>query len=166
MTGLDCTETAKSMASLVKGLTVPASPDYYQASSLAYQVLMELLRLRHQAPVRYPSPYVQTALNYIHQNYTAPVKIKQLACLCHVSPAHLTRMFREQVGMSPLKYLHMKRMEFAQLLLSTTSMTGSEIASAIGMYDNSSFCRMFRSICGCTPEEYRRLSGTASRQFS
>lgn len=141
---------------------IQPSPDPYRISGLAYQILMELLRLSHTAPSPHPVPYIQEALDDIHQNFTRPLKIEALAERCHISPAHLTRLFRQQVGMTPLKYLHMKRMEYARLLLTTTSMTGSQIADAIGMYDNSSFCRTFRSICGCTPEEYRRQNAPQS----
>ena len=169
LTGLDGESLATSMAQLLRALTASPSenpgqktawPDPYRISGLAYQILMELLRLSHTAPSPHPVPYIQEALEDIHQNFTKPLKIEALAERCHISPAHLTRLFRQQVGMTPLRYLHMKRMEYARLLLATTSMTGSQIADAIGMYDNSSFCRMFRSICGCTPEEYRRQNAS------
>ena len=47
-------------------------------------------------------------------------------------------------------------LEQAVRLLSTTSLTAGEIASACGFYDQSSFTRQFRSVLGLTPGAYRR----------
>ena len=41
-------------------------------------------------------------------------------------------------------------------LLSATSLTAGEIASACGFYDQSSFTRQFRAVLGLTPGAYRR----------
>ena len=48
------------------------------------------------------------------------------------------------------------RDEHAVRLLSSTSLTAGEIASACGFYDQSSFTRQFRSVLGLTPGAYRR----------
>jgi two-component system response regulator YesN len=47
------------------------------------------------------------------------------------------------------------RLEHAVRLLSTTTLTAGEIASACGFYDQSSFTRQFRAVLGLTPGAYR-----------
>lgn len=155
LANLAAEQLAESLATLLTLLTSESLPDPYQISVQTYAVLVELLRIADTSPTPDPVPYVSEALTYIHTHFTQPFQISELASTLHISPAHLSRLFRKQVGMSPLKYLHMKRIEYACLLLRTTSMSVNEIASATGIYDSPCFCRMFRTICGCTPVEYR-----------
>lgn len=155
LANLDGEKLAEALADLLSLLISDPSPDSYQVSVQTYATLVELLRIADTTPVPTPIPYVSEALTYIHAHFTQPFQISELADTLHISPAYLTRLFRKQVGMTPLKYLHMKRMEYARLLLRTTTMTVNEIAAASGIYDSPCFCRMFRNICGCTAAEYR-----------
>ena len=64
------------------------------------------------------------------------------------------------MGMSPLEYLTLLRVEHAKELLSSTSLTIRDISAKVGYYDSGSFIRRFKQVTGETPLQYRRSHGT------
>lgn len=102
-------------------------------------------------------------MNYIHCHIDADVDVKALADVACLSSPYLIRLFKREVGLSPMQYVNRKKAERAQLLLCTTDSPVKEIAFATGFSDQSYFIRLFRKICGVTPQEYR-LRMRASRQ--
>ena len=51
--------------------------------------------------------------------------------------------------------IFIRRVSRAAVLLRTTTDSVSAIASAVGFEDPSYFCRVFRTVTGMTPREYR-----------
>jgi AraC-like DNA-binding protein len=62
-------------------------------------------------------------------------------------------VFREQVGVSPHRYICRLRVERAQALL-RAGMSPAEAASEAGFYDQSHLSRHFKNLCGMTPGQY------------
>ncbi len=154
-TDMDSICVLQSMTTLLHALTSTTQPDPHLVSAQVYTALMELLRLAETAPTQ-RNPYVDAALAYIHKHCTEPIRISELADSLHISCAYLIKLFRENVGVAPLKYLHLKRIEYACLLLRTTQMSIEEISNEVGMYDCSSFCHLFKNIRFMTPAKYRQ----------
>jgi AraC-like DNA-binding protein len=73
----------------------------------------------------------------------------------NLSLSHLHHLFKDEIGMSPAKYLKHLRMQRALYLLETTFLTVKEIMLRIGMQDESHFIRDFRKAYGMTPIRYR-----------
>lgn len=82
--------------------------------------------------------------------------ISELAEQSHYSLTQLRRLFHTHTGMSPHLFLQRYRMDRARHLLTMTDQTISVIANQLG-YDNfSHFSRIFKSIYGVLPSEFRR----------
>lgn len=79
-------------------------------------------------------------------------EIKQL----NVSRNHLTRLFRQQFGLTPTGYLNRLRIARAADLLSQGTMTSLDIAVSCGFESLPSFYACFKRHYGLTPSEYRR----------
>ena len=110
------------------------------------------------------SPHViSPALDDIRWHYNQDFDQQRLADLCHLSPSHFRRLFKEQVGVSPLIFLHQTRILNSCTLLRSSELFISEVASAVGYDSISSFNRHFQEIMGVTPSEWRRTSGNAGR---
>ena len=73
-------------------------------------------------------------------------------------PVHFARVFKEQTGLNPTRWLEERRMEAARQYLSGTSKNVSEIAAAVGYADPFYFSRVFRKYYGHAPRHYRQLS--------
>ena len=73
-----------------------------------------------------------------------------------LSPAALGRLFRAEVGQSPIAYLISLRLGFAGDLLRTTDQSVGAIAAQVGYADAFLFSRQFRRKYGCSPVAWRR----------
>ena len=75
-----------------------------------------------------------------------------IAC---VNKCYFIRLFKRELGQSPLRYINQKKTEKAQLLLLTADMPVKEVAYELGFFDLSYFIRLFKKKVGMTPQEYR-----------
>lgn len=67
---------------------------------------------------------------------------------------HLARLFKKQVGMSPLGYLHHRKIEEAKELLEEKGAEISQIAFRLGFNDPGYFARLFRKNTGLSPSAW------------
>jgi len=95
------------------------------------------------------------ALDAVRADIAHPWRIGEIAEIAGLSTTQLERLSRRTLGMSPRGVLQRLRLEHAVRLLSSTSLTAGEVASACGFYDQSSFTRQFRAVLGLTPGAYR-----------
>ena len=95
-------------------------------------------------------------LAHIHAHIDNNIDIEELASVACVTKPYLIRLFKAELGDSPIQYINRKKMERAQLLLYTTDKTVKEVAYALGFADYSYFIRLFRKLTGTTPQEYRK----------
>ena len=109
---------------------------------------------------------IRPVLRYLDANYSADVNMDALAELCHLSPAHFRRSFLETMGTSPLRYLNQLRIRKACLMLSLSSESILNIASAVGIPSVSSFNRNFQKETGLSPREYRKRQGGGRKKES
>lgn len=80
--------------------------------------------------------------------------IDAIAREMNISREHLQREYRNQMGVSPAKYLRDRRFEKLCSLLST-SLTENEIAKEMNFPSVSGMAIFFKSITGITPRQYR-----------
>lgn len=95
-------------------------------------------------------------LTHIHANINRDLDISELADVACVTEPHLIRLFKAELGATPLQYINKKKIERAQLLLYTTDDTVKEVAYSLGFADHGYFIRLFKKLSGITPQEYRK----------
>ncbi|WEA00633.1 helix-turn-helix domain-containing protein [Mucilaginibacter sp. SJ] len=101
---------------------------------------------------------ISDAINYIQTNLQLTITVADLANRASYNPDYFSRLFHENTGERPLTYLQSKRIERAQLLLTTTSMTFYEIAVETGFENLAYFSRVFKKRAGQTPSAYKKGS--------
>lgn len=92
---------------------------------------------------------------YIHEHYREPLNIAELAQKYHFNHSYLTRMFKKEKGLSPLRLINELRIHDAKSLLMDSPMSVREISEALGFSDQHYFSRIFKDFTGKTPKEYR-----------
>jgi len=102
------------------------------------------------------SRYLQKAIEYIHTNYSYPIKIADVAHYIGIDRTYLYRLFMEEEHISPKQYLLRLRMCTAAELLRTTDYRLTEIAYFCGFNDSAAFCHQFKDYFGQTPSQFRR----------
>lgn len=95
--------------------------------------------------------------SYLDENYTKKITLDQLSKRYFINKYYLTRIFKEQYGITINNYILEKRITHAKQLLRFTDRSVEEIGEACGMGALYYFSRMFKKIEGVSPSEYRKL---------
>jgi AraC-like DNA-binding protein/quercetin dioxygenase-like cupin family protein len=141
-----------------------------RGSAIAVEGLLEALgvALLREAPEparslqgRPVHPRVRAALQRIDDDLTAPLTVELLAREARMTRFGFTRLFREQIGVPPYRYLIGRRLERAATLLRDGRAAVAEAACAVGFNDLGRFGVMFRRRFGCTPSAFAKRSRIA-----
>lgn len=81
--------------------------------------------------------------------------IEKLAAFCHMSPRNLTRVFKQEVGVTPGRFIRRVRLQEARRLLENTDLAVADIAARVGAGDASTLRRWFIRHLGVSPGKYR-----------
>ncbi len=93
-------------------------------------------------------------------------RVPALAAAAAMSVRHFTRVFTDEVGETPARFVERVRIEAARHELETTSDTLEVVASRAGFGSAETLRRTFQRRMGVTPDSYRRrfrVSGTERR---
>jgi len=108
--------------------------------------------------IRYKDMRINKCIKYIHEHINENISISRLADIACTTEDHLTRIFKKETNNTPIKYMNLKRMETAQLLLLTTNKSVSDIASNLSFNNIPYFNRLFKEHTNMTPGEYRSIN--------
>jgi AraC-like DNA-binding protein len=134
----------------------PGSSALEREGHLAEALL--LLVERNGVPTRRPgreARAVRRSREYLQEHAGEQVTLEELARYAGLSPSHLSRVFRDAMGMPPHAYQTQVRVRRAQSLLRSGRPIG-EVAAAAGFYDQAHLTRHFKRIVGLTPGRYPR----------
>lgn len=99
---------------------------------------------------------VARALEFMETHWSQPIQVSEIAGAAHVSPSHLSALFQQHVGRSPIQCLQGLRMRAAQRLLLDPYQNVGSVAAACGYDDPGYFVRLFRKIHGESPGRWRK----------
>lgn len=99
---------------------------------------------------------VQEIKDYLDTHYTEKITLDDLAERFYINKFYLTRVFKEQFGLSVTSYLVQLRITQAKRLLRFSDASMEAVAQECGLHDANYFSRLFKKIEGITPGEYRR----------
>ena len=102
------------------------------------------------------SNQIQACRDYIELHTGEPLTLAVLAKRVGYSEYHLSRKFKEEMGVSITAYIKIARVERARILLTTTTDSISQIAAQLHFCSGSHFSDSFRQIVGITPQQYRQ----------
>lgn len=97
---------------------------------------------------------VRQVRDYLHAHWMAPVTLGELGEFVGLHPHYLARVFRQEVGLPPYRYLTQLRVQEAARRLAQ----GEDIATvalATGFSDQPHLTRHFKRLIGVTPGQYQ-----------
>lgn len=100
-------------------------------------------------------PEIDAILTYIHHHLYEPLELSRLAAYAGYSPYHFTRLFKAQMGLSPLYYVSSLRLQRAKELLLNTNLNIRDIGLEIGQQSLGTFTTRFTERVGVTPASFR-----------
>ena len=122
-------------------------------------LLADLLLAFVRAAVREETPRtavtVRSITAYIREHYMEPLDNARIAAVFRYHPNYINRLMVEHTGLSLHAYLNRYRMDRAMSLLSSTTLTVSEVAARVGFSELSHFSKTFRRFTGYAPAAFR-----------
>lgn len=96
------------------------------------------------------------AKTFIDEHYKENIKLKDIACAVDANVYNLAKIFKAEIGISPMRYVVLRRIGEAQNLLINTDMTITKIALNVGYNNSNYFQNVFKNFMQMTPKEYRK----------
>jgi transcriptional regulator GlxA family with amidase domain len=93
---------------------------------------------------------------HINDSLGADLNIEKLAARAHMSPRHFARCFRQEVGVTPARYVLTLRLESARRLLEETGRPIEHVAEHCGFGTSETMRRQFLRELHVNPREYRQ----------
>jgi transcriptional regulator GlxA family with amidase domain len=104
-----------------------------------------------------PNGRLAIAVKIMERNISKPVSMTKIAEIVGVSRRQLERWFENDINVSPAKYYVGLRLEVADHLIKSTSLSISEVLERAGFSDNSYFSSTYKTRFGMTPLERRKF---------
>lgn len=101
------------------------------------------------------SLHIRKCIDYIYENLGEDLSVKALAATVDLSPAYLSRLFRQEVGMPLKRYVKEAKVDTAKNLLRYSNLSYLVISTSLGFSTQSAFIVVFKEVTGITPKAYR-----------
>ena len=113
----------------------------------------------HGAPRKKTDTYVDRAIAYIEENWSDPqLSVGDISAHIGISSQYLSSIFGTSTGKSLVTYINEYRVEKAIAMLTGTDMQVKDIGEQCGFNTMQSFFRVFKTITGKPPGQYRKDS--------
>ncbi len=132
---------------LVSG-TIQSFEDEFQT---VYSELSEILDNEMKV-----SPVIKTVINLLENEFmNKKLSLNMVAKDLHISPQYLSRMFKNEIGMSFSEYLIQTRISNAIQLMLSTNASIFEISDSVGYRSQHYFSTAFKKVTNSCPKAYR-----------
>jgi AraC-like DNA-binding protein/mannose-6-phosphate isomerase-like protein (cupin superfamily) len=166
----DCT-TILPLLDLLAHEAANAAPGFRViVRGLAAKLILDTLRVNSEhSPIR---PQLSTGLRptsntsaqritqYLIDNFSQPITIRDVAAQVHLSERHTSRLFHAVMGISIMDHLLLIRINAASQLLISNALPIRRIGELCGFPDVQHFTTVFRRQTGLTPGAFRKRGGT------
>ena len=105
------------------------------------------------------STIVDEAVRYINEHLSSDITLGELADLSGVSPQYFGRVFRQRLGMRPMKYVARLKVSKAKTMLLESDIPVAQLSQRLGYTSPTYFGVVFRKYEGISPSEFRRNRG-------
>jgi AraC family transcriptional regulator len=99
---------------------------------------------------------MRRAAELLREHLDGSIHLARVARECGMSGSHFARSFKASFGVSPHRWLVLRRIDRSKELLSHTGAALVEVALQSGFPDQAAFNRTFRQVVGESPGRWRR----------
>jgi AraC-like DNA-binding protein len=125
--------------------------------SKLFEFMLVLLRGMPKMKHKPPSTKSKHICDYILKNFDNPdLDLEEAASALNLSKFYFAHLFKNNMGYSFHSYLTATRVNFAKQYLRETKMSVIDVAFRAGFNSLQTFNRVFKTLTGFTPMNYRR----------
>jgi len=126
-----------------------------ELAGFVYRAIRQIIEALN--PQKTPKRKVQQALDYIEANYrSSGLSLAGVGQALFVSSTYLSTLFKQELGVNFLDYVHQYRIEKAKALLQSGDMKIQTVAREVGYFDEAHFTKTFKKWTGMLPSQYKK----------
>ncbi len=103
----------------------------------------------------FSNPQVKNAVIFIENNYRDDISLESIVKSASINHSTLTKLFKSELGMTPMEYLWHHRLMVAKKFLEFTNLPIKEISLRCGFKTTQHFTRRFTKAFGAAPGAFR-----------
>jgi two-component system response regulator YesN len=108
-------------------------------------------------------PEIWSACQYVSLHLDKKISLDEVAEHLFLNPSYFSRLFKKEMGETYIEYVSRMKVARAKELLDQTNLTVGKICEMLGYDNHSYFVKMFKTVAGVTPMEYRGASASRDR---
>lgn len=120
------------------------------------KIFLECTNAINNSKIQENHPSIKKVCDYVDSHLNEDISLEQMADYINVSSFYLSKLFKEEKGVTFITFISDKRLEKARQLLEETDFSIKEITAEVGYNDQNYFSRIFKSKYGLSPKEYRK----------
>jgi AraC family transcriptional regulator of arabinose operon len=131
------------------------------AAAYLYEIIStfsRILSISNENKTLIHNDIFQSVIQLMHSKYSENLPISYYANKCNLSLYRFIHKFKQHTGMSPLEYITNIRINTAKDLLSSSSLSISEVSSIVGYENPLYFSRIFKKVLGSSPSSFKDKS--------
>lgn len=129
--------------------------DLWKLKKSFENIVIELLVIVRRFNAEKVAGVIEKAQTYISENFASDITLEKVASYVNISPTYLSRLFKRQNGINFVEYITKVRINKAKDLLKNSDFPVKQISYETGFNDPNYFFKVFKSVVGVTPGEYR-----------
>ncbi|MDR0539235.1 MAG: AraC family transcriptional regulator [Spirochaetaceae bacterium] len=151
----------KQMYDLLRGVAQECSakqPGWQMAvRSKIYELMLNILRESPRAGHKRPSSKAKQIRAFVCKNFDDPeLTLEESAAAFKLNKFYFIRFFKKHTGYPFHAYLTKTRVDFAKRYLIESTMPITDVAFRAGFNSLQTFNRVFKTLTGSTPRDFRR----------
>lgn len=103
------------------------------------------------------NPQLLQVIQLIRDNISSKIDLKLIGKQIGLSTSSLYRLFKSELGISPIEFIILEKIKIAKRFLSDKDMYIKNVSYEVGFEDCNYFIRVFKHYEGITPKQYQQL---------
>lgn len=153
-TGVFPTSILRRIPSILKKFQDPSEQAKINVCMDIQNLLLEIYNER--LAEKMDDNVISKILCEIENNIEKWYQVRELAEMADMSISTFRRKFQQKTGVLPKKYIEELKIHRAANDIISSNKKILQIAAKYGYYDSYHFSRRFKTIMGCSPEQYRK----------
>ena len=157
----DLAETINKLIQICqsKSITKDVLADLTLQELLIRIIQTQTLKAYDNNEVKETSTYLSQVISLIKNNIGQKINLNTIAKNVGMSTATLYRLFKKELGISPIEYIMLERLKIAKKLLKDQNLYIKNVSFEAGFEDCNYFIRAFKQYEGITPRQYQQMQG-------
>jgi AraC-like DNA-binding protein len=159
-------ENNEEMANIINKIINICQSDSIFKDTLADLTLQELLVKIVQSQTlkgisagtnKKKNPLLTQIIDMIRANISNKIEIKNIAKRVGLSTSSMYRLFKTEMGISPVEFVMLEKIKLAKHYLTDKNVYIKNVSFEAGFEDSNYFIRLFKHYEGITPKQYQQL---------